>query len=233
MSNAVMLSLALLLTSTAVAQRTYEDGGNVLYQDAAGAKTVLGPGFSPVLANDGKVLFIRGTARLEDRSACLVPSAKNRVVRYDPLTRSESILYDKPLPNEFVNGEHACIYRSIDVSPSGKTIYIQTPWAVTSNRLMIIDLQSGKVRHVDQIIEVHVIRTGRFKGGLLYSARRTHEPEAADPTAHAYYPFFHANPQGRPIKTITVQPYEDGEKQLTRYLQAIGGRIYYYGNWLP
>jgi hypothetical protein len=73
------------------AQRVYEEGADIFYEDAQGRKIPLGRGHSPVPVSDGKILLIRG-ARMGygDRLACTKGEAKNWVALYDTKTRRES-----------------------------------------------------------------------------------------------------------------------------------------------
>jgi hypothetical protein len=168
-----------------------------------------------------------------DRAACAKPEAKNRVVLYDARTKQETILYDKPLTNEFAGPDDACIFLQADLSPSGSTLYIVTPWAATSNRLVMIDVKTGAVSHdVYGVMDAYVIRGGTSEGDLIYNCRMWR-----DNLGHYGYPFVHAKPDGSQIAIVSDEYFTVGATEkppiLRAYLQKLRGRIYVDGRWIP
>ncbi len=133
----------------------YEQGGQIVYQDATARKIVLGRGHSPIPVSGGKILLIRGEKRdYGDRGTCTNPKLKNWIAIYDPTTAQESIVYDKPIPNDFLDSKEACIFNQADLSPDGSTLYVVTPWAATSNMLSIVNLRTTKIAQVGGVLNV-------------------------------------------------------------------------------
>jgi hypothetical protein len=230
------LTLLALVTKLS-AQRVYEADNNVVFEDSNHHRISLGPAMSPVPVGNNKILLIRG-ARMGygDRFACTKPELKNRIVLYDTKTRTESILYNRPITSEFLSEADGCIFEQADLSPDGSTLYIVTPWAATSGRLTIIDLRTEALRHVDGVNEVYVIRGGRAEGDLIYS-RRIWGKAADDDVGYPYYPFIHAKPDGSQISIVSNESFTIGPTKKTpildAYLKELSGRIYVQGRWVP
>ena len=144
------------------AQRVYQRGPDLMFEDAQGRLSSLGAGFNAVPISDHKFLLIRGKEMgYGEESSCERPAAKNRIVVYDTRTNKESLLFDKPLSDRITGGhDAACVYEHADLSPSGSTLYIASPCYATSGCLAIIDLPTGRVRYVPGAMGVFVIRGG-------------------------------------------------------------------------
>ncbi len=223
-------------------QSVYQQGDQVIYQDASNQETLLGRGHDPLPLPDGKILWIQG-AKLNygDRFACTNPKLKNTIALYDPVTHGKSILYDKPIVNDIVGPEDGCVFNQADLSPDGSSLYIVTPWAATSGMLTIINLRNGKVVSVAGVDDVYVIRGGSAEGGLIYTRRLWKEKDAIG--AHPYYPFVHARPDGSQIAIISDESFEVGGTAKTpilrSFLRGVRGRIYVQGDayargkWIP
>jgi hypothetical protein len=226
------------------AQRVYEKDNEIFYQDAQGRKTSLGRGHSPIPVSEGKILLIRG-ARMGygDRFACTNPEVKNWVALYDTRTRRESVVYDKPINTKGVPPDATCIFEQADLSPSGSTLYVVTPWSATSASLAVVNLQTGHLKHVDGVNEVYVIRGGPSDGDLIYSRRLYHKLPSVAPGEDPYYPFIHAKPDGTQVGIISDEAFTVGGTAKTpillAYLRRLQGRIYLQGDayiqgrWLP
>jgi hypothetical protein len=226
------------------AQRVYQENEKVVYEDSPGQKLSLGVGHSAVPVLDDKILLIRGTQMgYGDRDACTNAKAKNRVALYDTRTRRESVVYDKPINNDIVPPDAAGIFERADLSPSGSTLYVVTPWAATSGSLAIINLRSGALTQIGGVNEVYVIRGGPSAGDLIYSRRLWHKAPNVAPGEYPYYPFIHAKPDGTQIAIISDEAFEVGGTAKTpilrAYLRRLQGRIYVQGDayvrarWIP
>src|SRR5579872_3869022 len=167
-------------------------------------------------------------------SSCERPASRNRVVVYDTRTNHELLLFDKPLSGRLVPHAAACNYAQADLSPSGLTLYIVSPFYATSGCLAVVDLSTGRVRCVPGAMDVFVIREGPNTGDLIYMKRLW-------PTSHdapyAYYPYIHARPDGSQIAVISnedlVQVGGNGPAPILRaYLRRIHGRIFVQGEWV-
>lgn len=219
------------------AQRIYQQGTDLVLEDAQGRTSSLGPGFNPVPISDHEYLLIRGahTGYSVD-PVCERPAARNRVVVYDTRTNKESLLYDKPLSDRTLWHEPMCVYEHADLSPSGSTLYIVSPCYATAGCLAIIDLPTGRVRYVVGAMDVFVIRGGSNAGDLIYVRRMPRKPSERPPMA--YYPYIHARPDGSLITVISDEALalNGGNAPapvLRAYLRSVHGRIFVQGEWVP
>ena len=199
------MQLPLLLASFCAlsemrAQRVYERGPELMFEDAQGRPSSLGPGFNAVPISDHKFLLIRG-ARMGygEESSCERPAAKNRVVVYDTQTNKEFLIFDKPLSDRMMGHDAACVYEHADLAPTGATLYIVSPSYATAGCLAIIDLASRAVRYVPGVMDVFVVRGGSKAGDLIYSRRLERTKTRAGPS----YPYIHARPDGSQIAIIS------------------------------
>jgi hypothetical protein len=160
------------------AQRVYQRGPDLMLEDAQGRLSSLGTGFNAVPISDHKFLLIRGKEMgYGEESDCGRPAVRNRVVLYDTRTKKESLLFDKPLSDRIMGRHDAiCVYEYADLSPPGPTLYIVSPFYVTSGCLAIIDLPAGEVRYVSGAMDVFVIRGGSNAGDLFTCADWTGNP---------------------------------------------------------
>jgi hypothetical protein len=221
------------------AQRVYQRGRDLMLQGGQAPLSSLGPGFNAIPISHHKFLLIRGPQMgYGEGSGCDRPAVRNRVVVYDTKTNKESLLFDKPLSDR-VMGRHdaICVYEHADLSPSGSTLYIVSPFYATSGCLAIIDLPTGGVRYVPGAMDVFVIRGGPNSGDLIYSRRLLSEPSKDDP-GHPYYPYIHARPDGSQIAIISNEALAlvGGNAPapiLRAYLRGIHGRIFLQGEWVP
>jgi hypothetical protein len=220
------------------AQRVYQRGPDLMFEDAEGRLSSLGVGFNAVPISDRKFLLIRGKEMgYGEESSCERPAAKNRVVVYDTRTNNESLLFDKPLSDRIMGHDAACVYEHADLSPSGSTLYIVSPCYATSGCLAIIDLVTGEIRFVPGVMDVFVIRGGSNAGDLIYSRRLLSKPSKDDP-GHPYYPYIHARPDGSQIAIISNEALAlvGGNAPapiLRAFLRRIHGRIFAQGEWVP
>jgi|HubBroStandDraft_1064217.scaffolds.fasta_scaffold207005_2 hypothetical protein len=217
------------------AQRVYQRGPDLMLEDAQGRLSSLGAGFNSVPISDHLFLLIRGKELGSgEEPNCDHPADRNRVMLYDTRTNKESLLFDKPLSDRIAGRHDAiCVYEHADLSPSGSTLYIVSPFYVTSGCLAIIDLSSGRVRYVPGAMDVFVIRGGPNSGDLIYSRRL---PQPAD--VGYYYPYIHARPDGSQIAVISNEALalvgENAPAPILRaYLRGIHGRIFVQGEWVP
>jgi hypothetical protein len=220
------------------AQRVYQRGRDLMFQDGQAPLSSLGHGFNAVPISDHKFLLIRGNEmEYGEESGCERPAAKNRVVVYDTNTNKESLLFDKPLSVPMMAHLATCVYEHADLSPSGSTLYIVIPCYATAGCLAIIDLPTGRVRYVTGVMDVFVIRGGSNAGDLIYSRRLLSKPSKDDP-GHPYYPYIHARPDGSQIAIISNEALAlvggiAPAPILRAYLRGIHGRIFVQGEWVP
>ncbi len=219
------------------AQRVYQRGPDLMFEEAQGRPRSLGPGFNPVPISDHRFLLIRGAQMgYGEDSSCERPAAKNRVVVYDTQTNKEAVLFDKPLSDRIMGHDAACVYEHADLSPSGSTLYIVSPCYVTAGCLAIIDLPTGEVRYIPGAMDVFVIRGGPNAGDLIYMCRLHHEPTDDDPPL-TYYAYIHARPDGSQIaiisnETLVLVGGNAPAPILRTYLRSIRGRIFVQGEWV-
>jgi len=206
-----------------------------MLEDEQGRLSSLGPGFSSVPISDHMFLLIRGREMVYgEEPSCDHPAVRNRVVLYDTRTNKESLLFDKPLSDRIMGRHDAiCVYEHADLSPSGSTLYIVSPFYATSGCLAIIDLPTGGVRYIPGAMDVFVIRGGPNSGDLIYSRRL---PQPTD--IGYYYPYIHARPDGSQVAIISNEALAlvGGNAPapiLRAYLRGIQGRIFVQGEWVP
>ena len=110
-SRCFAVVFSLLSPSGLTAQRAFEANGEVIYEDAQGARTNLGRGFSPVLTQDGRVAFLRGRSfGYGETFGCDSKENRNWVSAYNPATKTETVLFNQPVPfgGGKWNGNSAC-----------------------------------------------------------------------------------------------------------------------------
>jgi len=227
--------LSLFLPSSSPAQRTFEAGGRVIYEDAHGKPADLGIGFSPVLASDGRVALLRGREfRYGDDFDCADKQQRNWVAIYDPVARTENVLFDRIVP--FDDGKrNSCIFQQMQMSHDGSVLYLVSPVYATSGSLAIISLRQGTITYVPGVNEVYVIEIGPHRDELIY-VRRVYR-KSADGGESPVYPFIHARADGQPIREVSDEFLAAGGHDevpvLRQYLRSIGGIINVSGKTLP
>jgi hypothetical protein len=220
--------LVLVLTPSIIAQRAFEKANHVIYESRDGKATDLGAGFSPVVTQQGQVALIRGRFFMYgEEFDCKNKELKNWVAVYDPATRAEKTLFDRPLPfwrDDFV----FCTFQRMQLAPDGSTLYLTSPVYAAACALAIIALKQGTVAYVPGVEDVYVIVNGPHRGELLYQQRMD------EPGVH--YPFVHARADGKPIRVLSEEYLEAGLDKVPRlkaYLRSIGGQIMVNGQAFP
>lgn len=225
----VQALLLLLAHSSLIAQRAFEEGGNVIYQNAQGNRTNLGSGFSPVMTAQGRVAFVRGRRfGYGEKFDCFHPNTKNWIALYDPAIRSERALFDQVVP--FENGKWPfCIFDQMQLSPDGSVLYLVSPVYATAGSLAIVQLATGSISNVPGVNNVFIIESGPRRGELIYVRRGLRT--SADGLSQAAYLFFHARADGQPITEVSDR--DEGLPILRQYLRKIRGRITLGNEQLP
>ena len=233
-----LVCILMALASVPVrAQRAFEQGDQIVYEDGQGRKIPLGRGHSSILLSGTEILLIRG-ARFGygDQRSCRQPDSRNRIVVHNVAAAKDTVIYDSPLGNEFIGPDDACVYKQADLSPSRSILYVVTPWSATSGLLAIIDLPTETSKYVFGVHDVYVIRGGQANGDLIYSRRLLHKTPD-DSVGHPYSPFIHARPDGTQVAIISDEYFTVGGNDvppgLGGYLKRVHGQIYAYGKWLP
>lgn len=196
-----MAFLTLLSPSGLPAQRASEANGRVIYQDANGKRTDLGIGFSPVLSSEGRVAFLRGRVfRYGDDFNCADRRERNWAVVYDPVTKTERILFDGSIA--FAGDKWKfCIFEQMQLSHDASVLYLVSPVYTTSGSLAIINLPRMAIKFVPGVDAVYVIETGSHRDELIYVRRVYHK--GTDGNEYPAYPIIHANADGLPIREVS------------------------------
>ncbi|MGA2183403.1 MAG: hypothetical protein ABSH47_10265 [Bryobacteraceae bacterium] len=228
--------LLLLFAPSLMAQRAFELAGKVIYEDARGSRTDLGAGFSPVLTHDGRVALLRGRSfDYGEQFDCAHRETRNWVAVYNPATKSEEVLFDRPVA--FGGGKWKfCVFWRMQLSPDDSIVYLVSPVSATSGSLAIVRLHSGRISEVGGVDEVFVIETGPHRGDLIYQRRMWHRIRGEE-GQYPYYPFVHARADGSPIHVISGEYFTVGGATdtpiLKAYLRRIGGVIRVNGKTFP
>ena len=229
-----LAALLLLPASSLVAQRVFEKGQNVNYEDDRKNRINLGLGFNPVLTEEGKVALIRGRRiGYGEPFDCKHGDSKNWIAVYDPATRTEKVIFDRSLPFG-VQGSPMCVFEQMQLSPDGGILYLVSPVYATSGSLAIIQLEQGVATYVPGVNEVYVIQSGPHRGELIY-LRRILYWKHGDP--RIYYPFIHARADGRQIRVIaeelSLASSGTHRPRLTAYLRKLEGQLMVGGKLIP
>jgi hypothetical protein len=227
-------ALLLLPVSSLVAQRVFEKGQNVIYEDGRKNRVNLGLGFNPVFTEEGKVAMIRGRRiGYGHHFDCNHKDSKNWISVYDPATRTERVLFDRSLPFG-VQGSPMCVFDQMQLSPNGSVLYLVSPVYATAGSLAIIQLEQGAATYVPGVNDVYVIQSGPHRGELIYTRRSVYKGDGEE---HMYYPFIHAGADGRQIKVIAEEPSLSASgaprPRLTAYLRKIEGQLMVGGKLIP
>lgn len=218
------------------AQRAFESGDKVVYQDAQGRRTVLGAGFSPAVTGNGEVGFIRGRRfAYGDPFDCRDPKKKNWMVLYNPSTKQEKTIFDRAL-DYGERGAPFCVFEQMQLSQDGSTLYLISPVYVTSGSLAIVDLARGSVSYIPGVDSVYVIEGGPHRDELIYVQREVRK-SPKHRLAFPAYPLIHARPNGEQIAEISNESFTvgggDNMPILRAYLRRIEGTITVDGRKLP
>jgi hypothetical protein len=232
-NRSVAFLIALVITPAGLrAQRAFERGPGVIYEDGSRHQTNLGAGLSPVLTKDGKVALIRGRRfGYGDPFDCRHKDMRNWIVLYDPVARLERTIFDRTL--NFGRGGNMvfCIFQEMQLSSDAATLYLISPIYATSGSMAIVSLRQGSVTYVPGVNLVNLIETGPHRDELIYWRRDEHA------TTPARYPLFHASKTGKPIAEISDEDFEirsDNDAPILRaYLHKIGATITVDGKKLP
>lgn len=219
--------LFVLTLSIGFGQRVVEENGSVIYIDEHSGRANLGPGFAPSASEDGKILFIRGPRILygEDFD-CANPTKKNSIVQYDPVMRTERVIFDRALPFERTRGMKFCIFQQAQLSPAATILYLVSPVDASSNSMAIVDLKTSRVKYVSGVEDVYVIRSGPHQGDLMYMLRTLRDNGVR-------YPWVHARADASQIHVLPTDALRPDAPPLMAYLRSIGGTIMVEGQSVP
>jgi hypothetical protein len=181
-----------------------------------------------LLTSDGKAALIRGHKfGYGDKFDCNQRATKNWIAVYDPATKAEKTIFDRPL--DFGFDLNFCIYQQIRLSPDDALLYLISPISAVSGSMAIINRASGSIAYVHGVNQVHVIESGPHAGELIYD-RRTLRGSVS-------YPLIHARPDGKPIVEISDELFPtknyDKAPRLRAYLRKIDATITVDGQKLP
>ncbi len=235
MKRRVVFAIIVTLAPNLAAQRAFETGDQIVYQDTRGRRIDLGAGFSPVLAAEGKIAFIRGRRfAYGEAFDCRDPKKKNWIALYDPATKQERTLFDRALDFDG-RGSLFCVFEQMGLSHDGSMLYLVSPVYAASGSLAIVNLARGSVAYVPGVESVYVIETGPHRDELIY-VQRVMRKSAKHRLAFPAYPIIHAGANGEPIAEISNEPLTAGGNDvpiLRAYLSKIGGTITVNGRKLP
>jgi hypothetical protein len=143
------------LAATTQAQRVFELGEKVVYEDARKQQTDLGAGFDPTPIADGEVVFVRGRRYgYGEEFDCTRPESKNWVAKYDPQTEKETKVFDRPIHYDGPASLGFCAFAQMQMSYEGSVLYLLASTYATSGNLAIIKLTSGSIAFVPGVIAV-------------------------------------------------------------------------------
>ncbi len=225
--------LVLCAARLTLAQRVVENTGHIFYEDPNGARTNLGIGFSPVFTTDGRIAFIGGREFYYGETlGCDDKATRNRVMLYNPASRSELVLFDKGIR---FDGLKFCVFEQMQLSPDRSILYLVASVYATAGSLAMIRLASGAIRYVPGVCRVYVIESGPHQGDLIYTRRMWWKGRLPG-DEHPYYPFVHAGADGKPIRVLAEEELNGGVRdapRLRNYLRQIEGSIHIDGVLLP
>jgi hypothetical protein len=235
-SSKLLVFASLLGVTNLMAQRVFEKGENVVYEDVGKHRINLGKGLSPVLTADGKVALIRGRRFFYgEEFDCRHTETKNWIALYDPLTTKEKTIFNRSLDYDR-DGIRFCIFEQIQLSHDVSTLYLVSPVYATSGSLAIVNLARGAVTFIPGVNEVYVIETGPHRDELIY-VRRTLRKRTEDDIDSPTYPFIHARANGDVIAEISNESFTVGGNDkvplLRAYLRKLDGTITVNGRSLP
>lgn len=236
MKRGVVFAIIVTLAPKLAAQRAFETGGHVVYQDAQGRRVDLGPGLNPVLSAEGKIAFIRGRRfAYGEAFDCRDATKKNWIVLYDPTTKQEKTLFDRALDFDG-RGTLFCVFEKMGASHDASMLYLVSPVSEASGSLAIVNLAGGSVAYVPGVESVYVIENGPHRDELIY-VQRVMRKSAKRRLPFPAYPVIHAGANGEQIAEISNEPLTAGDNDavpaLRAYLSKIGGTITVNGRKLP
>jgi hypothetical protein len=228
------LEILLAIAPLVLGQRAFEDRGEIVYQDASGTRTNVGQGFSPVLTSAGDVVFVRGRKfEYGDDFDCKDRAKKNWIALWDPQTRRQSVLFDRPI--ELQKKWTFCIYDQVEISPDSAKLYLVIPAYAASRSLAVVELKTGQILDEPGVAAAYVIRTGSHRGELV-EYRRLWQPGSEGPS----YSWVLADTRGRTKKILHVDewvgdhaPQEKSMPGLAKYLRSIDAQIVVHGTLFP
>ncbi len=107
---------------------------------------------------EGKVALIRGRRfGYGDRFDCSQTESKNWIVIYDPVSKQEKTIFDRPLDYDLHESPLFCVFEQMQLSHDRSTLYLVSPVYATSGSLAIINLAQGSVIYVSGVDLVYVI----------------------------------------------------------------------------
>jgi hypothetical protein len=236
-SRSKQILLFAVMAATAQAQRVFEQGNKVIYEDASKQRTDLGVGFDPILMAGGEVVFVRGKRYgYGEEFDCTRPETKNWVAKYDPQTLKETKVFDRPIHYDGPGSLGFCAFEQMQISYEGSVLYLLASTYATSGNLAIVNLTSGSLSFVPGVIAVFVIESGPHQNELVYQ-RRVWRKSPNDGLEYPSYPFIHALADGRQITEISDENFTVGGNDkvpvLRKYLREIDGTIHANGQKLP
>lgn len=220
------------MAASLAAQRAFESGDKVIYEDAQQRRFNLGTGFNPVLTAQGMIAFIRGR-RFNSGEAfdCRDAKKKNWIALYDPASRKETVLFDRALDYD-QSGIPYCAFEQMQLSHDASTLYL----VAAAGSLAIVNLALGSVSYVPGVELVYVIEAGPHRDELIY-LRRVMRKSAKHRLPFPAYPLIHARANGEEITEISNESFTVGGNDsvpiLRAYLRKIGGTITVNGRKLP
>jgi len=235
-----LLVICLLLSSSLIAQRAFETNGHVIYEDARNNRHDLSVGFGAVVTLSGKVAVIRGSALgHNDDFDCNDKQKKNWITLYDPIRNSEKILFDRPVHfDDHLKPSGYCIFGQAELSPNDQILYLISPVYATAGKLAIIQLRTGSISYVPDVLSLYMIEDGPHRGELILSTRR-YKRSRSDNIDYPYNPFIHVRADGQEVKIVSDEYFVTGGLKyahvpvLAAYLKRIGGHITVDGERLP
>jgi len=232
----MVFAIIVTLAQNLAAQRAFETGGQVVYQDTQGRRVDLGAGFSPVLTAQGKIAFIRGRRfAYGETFDCRDAKKKNWIALYDPATEQEKTLFDRALDFDG-RGIPFCVFEQMGLSHDASMLYLLSPANAASESLALVNLARGSIAYVPDVESVYVIETGPHRDELIYVQRVMHK-SAKRRLPFPAYPIIHARANGEQIAEISNESLTAGGDgrvpMLKAYLSKIGGTITVNGRKLP
>jgi hypothetical protein len=236
MKRRVIVAIVVTLAPNLPAQRVFETGDRVVYQDNQGRRVDLGAGFGPLLTAEGKIGFIRGRRfAYGETFDCRDAKKKNWIALYDPATKVEKTLFDGALDFDG-RGIPFCVFEQMGLSHDVSMLYLVRSPDAGSGSLAIVNLARGSAAYVPDVESVYVIETGPHRDELIYVQRIMHK-SAKRRLPFPAYPIIHARANGEQIAEISNESLtaggDGGAPMLKAYLSKIGGTITVNGRKLP
>lgn len=221
--------LLVALAAAMHAQRVFEQGDQVVYEDAGKRQTNLGLGFNPILTANGRVVLLRGR-RFDygENFDCTQRSSKNWVDSYDPEMGKEVKLFDQQIRFYGPRSKPFCVFSEMQISHDSSTLYLLANTDAAGGSLAIIKLRDGATNFVHGVEGIWIIESGPHMDELIYQHRLLDMRAAI-----IRYPLVHARADGRKIKEISEEWPNENAPILRKYLRDLGATIYVNGRQLP